>query len=45
MNTPNPNEATTRTVIIGSLDDERTTDEVVWVQPTHQDAPLAVPAP
>ena len=45
MNTPNPNEATTRTVIIGSLDDERTTEQVVWVQPTHQDTPLAIPAP
>ena len=45
MNNPDPNEATTRTVIIGSLDDERTTEQVVWVQPTHQDAPLAIPAP
>ena len=37
--------ASTRTAIIGSLVEDKTTGEMVWVQATHQDAPIAVPAP
>ena len=45
MQKETPNGASTRTAIIGSLVENKTTESVVWVQATHQEAPLAIPAP